>query len=362
MNESVYTVFTTSDRPLSAIDADASPIIKALRFGITAPSAHNTQPWTIEIRSDTEASLSFDPTRSLPFTDPPGRQVHISHGTLLEMTAIAATSFGYRAEFDILPEGEMNFAEFGTKPTAHIKLVPTPDIEVDPLFDQILHRRTSRNNYEGSRVTEAEFKTIIEQSKCEGVDAGMIGGDRFAEALEIIKQAMAIEVNDRTLYGETLTWFRFSKREIAEKADGLNLFTVGLRGLTLQLARLMVRPRAFHSAMNRKSVLKSFNKATASTRGLLTLVTPTNTMSDWINTGRVYVRAQLAADALGLRFQPVSQSLQEFQQMNELRAQMNALVGVTTSEKLQMLVRVGRSQPPALSPRRELGSIVQTSR
>ena len=160
MNESIYTVFTTFDRPLSAMDTDASPIIKALRFGITAPNAHNTQPWTIDIRSDTEASLYFDPARSLPFTD--------------------------------------------------------------PLFGRILHRRTSRRNHEGPRVTEAERRKIIEQSKREGVDAGMIGGDRFAEALEIIKQAIAIEVNDRSLYEDSLVWFCFSKREIAEKADGIS--------------------------------------------------------------------------------------------------------------------------------------------
>ena len=82
-------------------------------------------------------------------------------------------------------------------------------------------------------------------------------------------------------------------------------------------------------------------------------------MGDWTNTGRAYVRAQLSADALGLRFQPVSQALQEFPQMDELRAEMDALVGVTSPSKLQMLVRVGRCQPPALSPRRYLQSIVQ---
>jgi hypothetical protein len=360
MTESIYTVFNASDRPLSAIGTDAPPIVQALRIGITAPSAHNTQPWTIDIRSDTEASLYFDPARSLPFTDPAGRQVHISHGTLLEMTAIAATSLGYRAEVDILPEGEMSFAEFGTRPTAHIRLVPATGIGVDPLFDRILHRRTSRRDHEGPPVTAAEFRQIAEQSKREGVAAGMIAEDRFAEALEIIKQAIAVEVNDRPLYGESLTWFRFSKREIAEKGDGVNLFTMsGLTGLMLHLARLTMRPRTFHAALNRKSFLKTFNQATASTRGLLTLVTPTNTMTDWINTGRVYVRAQLAADALGLRFQPVSQALQEFPEMDKLRSEMDALVGVTTPAKLQMLVRMGRSRPPALSPRRELGRIIR---
>jgi hypothetical protein len=108
-----------------------------------------------------------------------------------------------------------------------------------------------------------------------------------------------------------------------------------------------------------QGILRTFDQAAASARGLLTLVTPTNTMSDWINTGRTYVRAQLAADVLGLRFQPVSQSLQEFPEMDTPRAKMDALVGVTSPAKQQMLARMGRSRPPGLSPRRELGRIVR---
>lgn len=93
--------------------------------------------------------------------------------------------------------------------------------------------------------------------------------------------------------------------------------------------------------------------------GLFTLVTPANTMADWITTGRSYVRAQLTAGGYNLRFHPVSQTLQEFPQMDPLRARMDALVNVTPPAKLQMLVRVGHTQPPALSPRRDLQNIVQ---
>jgi hypothetical protein len=69
-------------RSVHAGEAVDPPIIDALRYGITAPSAHNTQPWRIELISDTEARLFMDRERLLPATDPPGRQVHISHGTL----------------------------------------------------------------------------------------------------------------------------------------------------------------------------------------------------------------------------------------------------------------------------------------
>jgi len=109
---------------------------------------------------------------------------------------------------------------------------------------------------------------------------------------------------------------------------------------------------------NRAAFLNGFAKATRSTQALLTLVTPTNKMADWIITGRSYVRAQLTAGSYDLRFQPTSQALQEFAEMDRLREQMTAVVGVRPPARLQLLVRVGHTQPPALSPRRNLKSIV----
>jgi hypothetical protein len=59
---------------------------------------------------------------------------------------------------------------------------------------------------------------------------------------------------------------------------------------------------------------------------------------------------QLAADEIGLRYQPVSQVLQEYPQMDELRREVEELMGVAEPAKLQMLVRVGRTAQPGLSP------------
>jgi hypothetical protein len=183
--------------------------------------------------------------------------------------------------------------------------------------------------------------------------------DLLATVLDIAARAMTIEVNDRALFDETLQWFRFSDQEIAEKGDGLHLDTAGLSGLSLTLGRLFTRPRNWHKPYNRRPYLKGFVDSVRTTRALLTLTTPTNTMRDWIATGRSYVRAQLTADELGLRFQPISQVLQEYAQMDQLRTEIENLMGVAAPAKLQMLVRVGRTRQPGLSPRRTLGSMIQ---
>jgi len=210
----------------------------------------------------------------------------------------------------------MTYEESGKKPTARVRLVETPKVAVDSLFAELLDRRTSRLPHEGPIVTQDE------------------------------------------LYDETRYWFRFSKRAIREHRDGLSINTAGLTGASAGAANMFLSSKNFHEAKNRERFLKTFGETVDSSRGLLTMTTPSNTMIDWLSTGRAYVRARLAAQTLGLRFQPVSQILQEYPQMDELRPQLGALVGVEPPAKVQMLVRLGRSATPGLSPRRAIGDFV----
>src|SRR5262245_17573532 len=170
MSDSIFRIGHVGDRPLSTPQPDSPPILEALRYGVTAPSSHNTQPWRIELDSDPEARVYFAPERPLPRADPPGRQGKISPGTLIEMTAIAATSFGYRTEVDVLPDGEMPLSEFGTKPTAILRLVADPEQAVDPLFSQILGRRSSRLAHEGPPLTDEEQSRIQTDARFPGVE------------------------------------------------------------------------------------------------------------------------------------------------------------------------------------------------
>jgi hypothetical protein len=359
MSTSVYRLGAEGDRPLSAVTQDSPPIVQALRYGITAPSAHNIQPWRIEVTSDTEAEVYFDAQRLLSATDPPGRQVHISHGTLLEMTAIAATRLGYRTEIEILPTGEMPLAEYGTKPTAYVNLVADPEVTEDPLFARVLHRRSSRLPHTSQPVTDDERTAIAAAAIRNGVEPGWVPAQSMTEAKELAVEGMAVEAKGQDTWEETNAWFRFTESEIAAKGDGLNAYTSGVTGLSLLAFRAFVRPRNWHTRFNRSGYLGPFAKTVRSTQALFTLVTPTNSMADWITTGRSYLRAQLTADGYDLRFHPISQTLQEFPEMDRLRERMSSLLGVAPPAKLQMLVRVGHTRPPALSPRRDLRSILQ---
>ncbi|MGB5809595.1 MAG: hypothetical protein WBG86_03640, partial [Polyangiales bacterium] len=213
---------------------------------------------------------------------------------------------------------------------------------------------------DGPMVTVKEWTSIVEQAGGERIVAAPLAEPRLLDAFEIIKNAMAVEVNDEALYDETRDWFRFSKRAIREHGDGLSINTAGLTGFSAGTANMFLSARNFHKEKNRARYLETFGKTIDTSRGLLTLTSEENTMRAWIEAGRVYVRVQLAADAMGLRLHPVSQVLQEYPQMDALRVRFEALLGVEAPAKVQMLVRVGRSATPGLSPRRPLSDMMGT--
>ncbi len=335
------------------------PIVTALRFGITAPSPHNTQPWRFELLSELEARLFVDPTRLLPHTDPPARQIHIGHGTLLETVAIAASSRGHRAEVTVLPDGEMPPDQYGARPTAHIRLIRDDGGTADPLFGALGSRRTSRLPHEGPAPTRAQRASVEVAAGREGVVPRVLFEGELPPILDIVKRANVVEVNDRLLYGESLRWFRFSRDDVARHRDGLNLEMVGAGS---PLARLLLDADNWHDEANRGRYIDRFGQVVDTTQALLTLTTPSNTLADWIATGRSYMRAHLAATAAGLHMHPVSQALQEFPQMDEIRAELDGLASAPAGGKLQMLARVGRTRPPAISPRRTLAAMTRRSR
>ena len=58
-----------------------------------APSAHNTQPWTLDYRAD-EVVIGVDPARSLPDSDPTGRDLALGLGAFVETCLIVAADAG----------------------------------------------------------------------------------------------------------------------------------------------------------------------------------------------------------------------------------------------------------------------------
>ncbi|NQT61740.1 MAG: hypothetical protein HQ556_02170 [Candidatus Marinimicrobia bacterium] len=332
------------------------PILKAISIGMNAPNPHNSQAWKFKILSDFEALLYLDESRLLHATDPPGRQIHIGCGCFLETLRLGASTLGYSAEYDLLPEGEYLLEEAGLKPVAFIK-VAAGSTEPLPLSDSIFSRQTNRSLYEGELMTNSEFDSITALTTAKYSELSFHSEpERLKEMVDVLYEGMVVEANTHVTYDESRIWFRSSQKKIETKRDGINLRTDGTKGLLLSIMEFIVNEEneeSWHKSTSINAFLKSYRKKIYTAKGIVLFKTQTNTMSDWITTGIDYVRFQLAADQLGFVIHPVSQVLQEYPEMDDLRTRFNELVGVSKPSKIQMGVRIGRGEILYYSYRRE---------
>ena len=336
-------------------DMFAQPVMKAVALGINAPSSHNTQAWKFSVLDDFEMYLYVDEKRLLPATDPPARQIHMSAGCFLETMAQGATLFGCEAEVDLFPEGYSSGVDFGSRPVAKVALKQTGKAP-GPLAGYITRRRTSRETYTGDMLTDSEFQSLK-----------TLAGDQYSELLffnrdlsgffDLFYEAFAIESRTYETNEETRRWFRFSEAERREQRDGLSVPQAGLSGLVKVAAEASLKDgdeKTWHGEKTIERSLKGFKKRLESSRGVVIWKTKTNTYEDWVRSGMDYAKFSLAMTKMGFYAHPYNQVIQEYPEMNALRARFDSMMRVSEPEKIQMIVRIGRSKTPYYSYRRNM--------
>ena len=107
------------------------------------------------------------------------------------------------------------------------------------------------------------------------------------------------------------------------------------------------------------SQVEEFNAKIDTTPAFFWLVTEGNDRITQINSGRAYVRAQLAATAVGLSMQPLSQALQEYPEQTVPYTEIHQLLGAPAPLfTVQMWARLGYAPVIEPSPRRGLAAHV----
>ncbi|MCI4647228.1 hypothetical protein [Phaeodactylibacter sp.] len=333
------------------------PILKAIALGINAPSAHNTQSWKFKVINDLEMELYVDENMLLPATDPPSRQIHMGAGCFIETMVMGASRYGYSAEVSYFPEGYANEADFGVKPVARVALNQT-GIDKDPLADFIEARQTSRMKYKGSLLSQRDYDKLVKQagksySTLTFINKGM------APYLDIFYRAMEIESRTYATNEETREMFRFSEEERKAKGDGISIPQMGYKGMIERIAEKSLKNGdhdTWHSEKNIKNTMKGIKKGLDTTKGIVIWHTATNDFKDWVLSGRDYVRFSHAATKNGYFLHPYNQAIQEYKEMDGVRKELDALLNIKSPQKIQMLVRIGKSDTPYLSYRRTLDS------
>ncbi len=333
--------------PWNAAGGYPDPRMRALSHAILAPNPHNLQPWLVDLRTPDAAILFADPARTLPETDPFGRQITIGLGCFLEQLVIAASADGHAVELDLFPEG--------TGPEAPVAIARfRPGTSPDPLAAHILARRSLKEPMDLTRPVPPEaLAAAIAAARFTRADAAT--DPARVEALRALTwDAWMIEATTPAKYAESVDLMRFGKAEIEASPNGIDLGgpfleTLMLTGMLTRAAQRDPTSQAFRTGVD------IYREMLAATPAYVWLATATNTRADHIAAGRAWLRINLAATGLGLGLHPVSQCLQEYAEMAGPYAAAHAILG-NPGETVQMLGRLGYGPEAPRTPRWPLES------
>ncbi len=278
--------------------------------------------------------LYRDKDRALPETDPHARQLTIGLGCFLELMVIAAAQRKQAVDLDLFPQGED-----GPVAVADFR----PGAAPDPLFAQILRRRSCKEPFEDRPLPKeaaaelASFGQVIEDS------------ERVDTLRRLTWEAWMIEAETPRTYRESVELMRFGKCQIEANPDGIDLGGPFLE--SLMLFGVLTRDSQLDpSSTAFKQGIEIYREMLAATPAYLALTTQGNGRGDQIAAGRRWLRLNLTTTALGLALHPVSQALQEYPEMAAQRARAQSLLA-PEGETVQMLGRLGYGPRTAPTPR-----------
>lgn len=329
-----------------------------LSHAILAPHSHNLQSWLVDLKTPDEITLYCDLTRLLPETDPFSRQIMMSQGTFLEVLALAARQRGWRADIALFPRGAPGADKLDTRPTATIRLHQDASLRPDPLFDQVLRRRTNREAYEPRPPAAAALEAIAASVQPFPLRAGTTAIDQaqLQRHRAIAKEAWRIELLTPRTIMESYRLLRVGPGEISAHRDGISINSPMVRALAAVGLFDRSRPPGAGDA-SIASQLKEFDRKLDATLSFFWLVSEGNDRSTQVNAGRAYVRAQLAATAQGLSMHPLSQALQEYPEQAKPYAGIHRLLDAPPPRfTVQMWARLGYAPPVGPAPRRGLAA------
>ncbi|WP_253278104.1 Acg family FMN-binding oxidoreductase [Variovorax paradoxus] len=362
-----------SDIPAAALEIwngpgnEADPRRRAVAYAVTAPTAYNCQPWLVDLREPDAVVLYCDRERLLPETDPYGRQALIGHGAFIELLVMALAQQGILANVQLWPQGEL------PSEPRHWPHIPVARLQLsggaapDPLFAQVLRRRTPKQRFDTGRPVSADMLqglTAVAPAGGPVQSDGTVDMPRVRVLRKLCAEAARVEIVTPGTALENLRMLRVGPQEILAHRDGFSRNDPALR-LAIALGQFDRNVPAPEDSGSFKETFQVFEDQAHTAMGFVWLSTRGNSRTDQVAAGRAYVRQQLRATELGVGLHPMSQPLEEFAEMAPHHAAAHdLLLGAgpprhPRSPTLQMMCRLGYPMAPVpAAPRRAVGDFM----
>jgi hypothetical protein len=322
--------------------------MEILYLASLTPSSHNTQPWTVKIVEPKHWVIGSDKKRWLPAVDPENRELFLSIGTFVENLVLAAGTFGYETDIQIVAKNrtDTDIAEIRLK----------KERTVDFPIEKIKQRRTVRSDYLDQEIKTQDLKYITkhEVKSCSLPNVPSPHSFYFPNHTpqgKYLKEG-TIEANRKQAFRdsaqeELANWIRWSNKEAKQNRNGLTPESMEIKGM----GGLFVR-----NFYDRLSVLKkSFREQTVdivakqvkTCGGWLVVTSQDSNIPTLIDYGRVFENMFLKIRERMIAIHPMTQMLEE----EPWRKKIAKELGLTG--EVQWIMRIGylKSYPEPVSLR-----------
>jgi hypothetical protein len=324
------------------------PRLEVVACGLLAPSGHNMQPWKIKLDDKDGNSfwLYINTDRLTSEIDPFARQATISQGTFLEHVQIAAGKIGFTAEIILFPHGE--YDEKGTikslqsKPVAKVTLSEKGK-EEDSLYEMMFLPHTLRVPYKKTVISQEMVNKLLSLNKDKDLKIRIYQDPENLDKLKgYTLRAAEIEAHIHRISEANSKIFRANEQEKNNHPFGFSLEGWGTSGIMLPIMQSLLT--LFPSLNSEKSsadlFIKQTRNALQNTLIFILIISRGNTREIQVKTGMLYSLVQLTVRKAGYAMQPLSQALEEYQEMEEEYRRMYKEYA-REGETIQMFARVG---------------------
>ncbi|MGW4460787.1 hypothetical protein [Micromonospora sp. NPDC004704] len=243
-----------------------------------APSAHNTQPWRPEYHAD-EIVIGFDPARSLPDSDPTGRDLALALGAFVETCLIVSAALD-------LPV----VAAAGPRliPAAHVYATPFTIADIES-------RRVARGPYAPGHLDPVVIADL--GPRIVHVPTGDLASDlAVADRWLFGTPAVAVELRD---------WLRLDPHHPRYHLDGLTDQALVLSRYEARFLGAALRAYPVTRRLGLPALLAATGRGLLRYEGSLLVLLADD--DDHITAGRRLLRTWLALARHGLAVHPLSQ-------------------------------------------------------
>lgn len=272
-----------------------------LKFGVLAPSSHNTQAWQFSINNN-EIIIAPDFSRELKASDTNNRQLYISLGCALQNILIAADYYGYKTDYDIKKSlDEKSYL-------IRIKLKRESDNEPakksNHFIDLIKNRVTNRNKHKLSNILDFSFISEIGNKYGEDFKVDLIEDREQLLKIADLSIKAGIEATGNKNFRKELS--RYVKNNTTRSYTGMPCFGMGIPTPISYFAPIMIK---FFN-MNKLSEKSDRELLEKHTQSFLIISSKTDNEASWIMTGKIYQEISLEALGRGLDTSPMAGIIQ----------------------------------------------------